>query len=353
MTKEWDYEEDFHKKHHKEGKKERKIFQAKDRSKYKKTDAEKHLNKTVSKENLLRGRVISVTGKGIEVWSKKTRFFCSIKGALKKEISRKKQIVATGDWVYMQPISSAEGQIIDVETRSSKLERIDISGRKKQLIAANVDTVFITGSVHLPPLKPPLIDRYVIAAKKGGMEPIVVINKIDLLENNSEEKQFFSEFLDAYSDLCILPVSCHTKQGIDELKRLMQTRTSVFSGQSGVGKSSLINTVLDLHLPVGSLEYKGRHTTTKASLIPIGDKGFCIDTPGIRRFGLWDLQKEDVFSRFSKIQQEAPFCKYANCKHIHEPGCAVKRKVEEGSIPYMLYDSYQKLLLEAEEPTSF
>lgn len=347
--KEFDIEEDFHKKERKMFKKERKIAQDKDRSKYKLSDRNKTESSKVEKSSLAKGRVISITGQGILVRHEQKDFFCSLKGSLKKEITRKRNLVVVGDFVYFNKLSSKEGQIIDVESRFSQLERTDISGRKRQLLAANIDAVFITGSVVLPPLKPSLIDRYIIAAKKGNMQPVILINKIDLLENDLEERLKFEEFLSAYDDLPIYPISCKTGEGTEALKAFMQKNTTVFSGQSGVGKSSLINFALDLDLPIGEIVYKGKHTTTKAHLIPIGKEGFCIDTPGIRRFGLWDLTKKDVIDRFEKITFFAKNCKYQNCLHINEPKCGVKQALHEGKLSQLLYESYTKLLDEASQ----
>lgn len=349
MSKEYDYEEDFWKNERKELRKDRRIAQKTDRSKYKKTNqAASKVPRPVAGDTK-QGRVISISGEGILVHFSGKNYSCSLKGALKKDRSRKKNLLVVGDFVDFLPLNETEGQIVQVQERSSLLERIDISGRKRQLLAANIDTVFITGSVVLPPLKPFLIDRYVIAAKKGNMEPVVLINKIDLLSSSPEEAALFEEFLSAYKNLTIIPVSCKTGKGIDTVQSLMKKKTSVFSGQSGVGKSSLINKILGLNLPIGEIVYKGKHTTTKAHLIPIGATGFCIDTPGIRSFGLWDLSKQDVLARFAEIRELGLSCKFQNCLHVQEPGCAVKQALEEKTLSPLIYESYTKLLEECDQ----
>ncbi|MEM8628654.1 MAG: ribosome small subunit-dependent GTPase A [Chlamydiota bacterium] len=351
MEREYDHEEDFWKGEKKEIRKERRIAQRTDRSKYKKSNREKlsPSRQTVSSDtSQLQGRVVSIRGEGIVVRSHETSYCCSLKGSLKKDRLRQKNLVVVGDLVDFLPLGNLQGQIVAIQKRTSLIERSDPAKRRRQLLAANIDTVFVTSSVVLPPLKPFLIDRYVIAAAKGNMEPIILINKMDLLSTSEEEKERFSAFMQAYQDLTIFPISCKTGEGVEEVKRAMRGKASLFSGQSGVGKSSLINELLHLHLPVGEIFYKGRHTTTKAELIPLEGGGFCIDTPGIRQFGIWDLTREDVCTRFTKIQELSALCKFPNCLHLQEPGCAVLEAVEKGDLPLLLYESYAKLIEEVE-----
>ncbi len=174
---------------------------------------------------------------------------------------------------------------------------------------------------------------------------------MDLFLEDSKEAALFEEFREIYEALgyLILPVSCTTKSGISTLRKVMQKRTSVFSGQSGVGKSSLINLTLGTDLPTGEVQkssQKGKHTTTKAQLIPMKNGGFCIDTPGIRHFGLWELSMDDIRNHFPEIQKVGKECKYANCLHKEEPGCAVKKAVEEELIFSSRYLSYLTLMEE-------
>ena len=207
-------------------------------------------------------------------------------------------------------------------------------------------------------LKPPLIDRYIIAAQKGNMQPIIVVNKIDLFDhpppNFSEidievEKEIYSEFLKGYRalDLPLIPVSSTTGEGIDSLREIMRGKTSVFSGQSGVGKSSLINLVAGTAMRTGSIVQKtgkGSHTTSTTHLIPLECGGFCIDTPGIRSFGLWDLKKEEIAGYFPEIARLSPECHYPDCSHLTEPDCAVRKALEEGTISSLRFESYCTLM---------
>ena len=257
-----------------------------------------------------------------------------------------------GDFVLFEKEGKHKGTISHIEERISCLSRQEHFRReRRQLIAANIDQVLITVSVVSPPLKPPLVDRYIIATYKGNMEPVIIINKIDLLTKPSPDDTQLEQFLTIYRSLNIpvLAVSTLTGEGIELLKKTMQGKASVFSGQSGAGKSSLINAVTGLDLAVGDLvekTKKGSHTTTSARLIPLVFGGWCIDTPGIRSFGVWDLHREDLNAFFPEIAQMGQQCKYPNCTHSHEPGCALEKAVEEGYISLMRYDSYLKLLEE-------
>jgi ribosome biogenesis GTPase len=348
MTKDGlDYEEDFHARDKKQFRKERRHAQETDRSKFKKTDLKPA---TLSIDTSLpRGRVISITKEGAWIENEEgQRSLCSLKGLLKKDKMHAKNLIAVGDFVRF-----TEQTIFQVEKRKSYLSRQDITGRKEQLIAVNIDQVLITTSVINPPLKPALIDRYIIAARKGNMHPILLVNKIDLLAKGSEEEvAFFQAFLAAYEPLGfpILSISTHSGIGIEALSSLMQHKSSVFSGQSGVGKSSLINAAFGLTLKIGDLAQKtdkGSHTTSTAALLSLPGGGYCIDTPGIRSFGIWRLNKEDLLDHFEEMRELSSGCKFQDCTHILEPNCAVQAALEEGTLSPIRYESYRSLLAEA------
>ncbi|NGX62169.1 MAG: putative ribosome biogenesis GTPase RsgA [Chlamydiae bacterium] len=350
-----DYEEAFEETK-REQRAARKQARKKDRSKYKKTDRDKHKRllredreRKLAKKNLLRGRVLSITPDEIVVECEGELYSCTLRGELKKEISTDKNLIALGDFALIEP---EEKGIVDIEERNSVLSRQEhLRRRKQQVLAANLDQVLITASVGKPPLKPSLVDRYIIATFKGNMSPIIVINKIDLLEKGSLEQKEFETFCTTYQALKIpvLAVSAETEEGIEKLKKQMQGKASVFSGQSGVGKSSLINTMTGLTIPVGEVvekTRKGVHTTTQAHLVPLEFGGWCIDTPGIRSFGIWELTKEDLFAYFPEIASFSQECKFPNCTHTHEPHCAVKQALEEEKLSQMRFNSYCKLLNE-------
>lgn len=316
--------------------------QAKDKKSHKKTVYP-------TAKDTYRGRVLSCVGDKILVDCSGTQYHCSIRGSLKKGRPKERTLIAVGDFVQVKPQKEKEGQILTIEERISTLARSDPIQKKKHIIAVNIDQVFITASVVSPSFKPFLIDRYLIAAKKGNMQPIILVNKMDLLKN--KEDAAYEEFLPIYAslDIPILKVCCITKDGISTLKKLMKNKASVFSGQSGVGKSSLINLTTGLNLPVGEVQEKsgkGKHKTTRAQLVSLKQGGFCIDTPGIKQFGLWDLQRDDILDHFHEIKKVGQECKYHDCHHFMEPNCAVKEAVDEGLIFPLRYQSYITLLEE-------
>lgn len=356
-------EADYFGEDRKSGKMDRKLAKAKDRSKHKKTDQRKESKVSkVSHENLVHGRVLSIESQGITVSVEGQLFNCTLRGLLKKENTQLKNLVTVGDFVWIDQLNDHEGQIADIDERKTILSRADnLSRRKEQLIASNIDQVLITTSVVSPPLKPFLIDRYIIAAYKGGMDPIIIINKIDLLESKNEEselvrseKEIYQELISIYQKAGIPAVctSISTGEGIEALKNLMKDRVSVFSGQSGVGKSSLINAVAGYDLRTGEIvdsTQKGAHTTSSARLLPLKFGGWCVDTPGIKSFGVWKLEKDEVEHYFDEIFTCGHNCRYPNCSHRGETGCAVVAAVENGEISPLRYSSYDALLGSVEE----
>lgn len=361
LPKRWigcDTEADYFGEERKSGKAHRKMATARDRSQYKKTDMRQQAKlqkEFVPDDQLKRGRVLSIASQGIIVESEGEILTCTLRGSLKKEKTQFKNLVTVGDFVLFERSGTDDGLIAHVEPRRTVLSRAEnLSRRKEQLIAANIDQVIITVSVVSPELKPSLVDRYIIATQKGGMEPVIVVNKIDLLEESEDpeveaEKELYEAFLAAYqaAGIQVISISAKTGEGLDLLKQAMKDKASVFSGQSGVGKSSLINAVAGQSLRVGGLvgkTNKGSHTTTTAQLIPLEMGGWCIDTPGIKSFGVWNLDKEVVEHYFPEIFDCGAECKFPDCSHLHEAGCAVVAAVEEGKISWMRYESYQALM---------
>lgn len=360
-------EEEYIKDDRKEGKKQRKMALAKDRSKYKKTDVKKYhqsLEKSreakISKQEWLEGRVLSILPQGIVVDWNGQRISCVLKGLMKKDRTQAKNLVAVGDFVLFEQTNENEGIIAQVQPRRSILSRADnLSRRKEQLIAVNIDQVLITVSVVNPPLKPPLIDRYIIATRKGNMVPVILINKMDLLLKEGDfavdcERELYQELVKAYAAIGIpvIPISTVDGIGLKELREVMQDKASVFSGQSGVGKTSLINFVTGLDLRIGDTverTKKGSHTTTSTQLIPLEFGGWCVDTPGIKSFGVWDLKKEEVEGYFTEIHACGQQCKFPNCTHTHEEDCAVQQALEAEQLSPVRYDSYQALMESVKE----
>lgn len=347
-------EQDYIGSRKKEYRQERKRAMAADRSKFKKTDQKKEKGLIIP-PGLSIGRVIAIISQGIIVDCGGKQIRCQLRGVLKKERTRMKNLIVVGDIVHFQKATKDEGLIHAIDPRKSTLSRADnLSRNLEQLIAANIDQVFITASVVNPMLRPPLIDRYIIAASKGNMRPIVLINKTDLLETHEAEAALYEELVKAYAktDTLVLPVSVKAGAGLEQVKELMQGKASAFAGQSGVGKSSLINAVTGLELRTRetvSRTKKGAHTTTQAQLIPLEFGGFCIDTPGIRSFGLYDLERDEIEQYFTEIHNVGLGCKFSDCSHTHEADCRVIEAVEAGEVSSLRYDSYCQLLAECDE----
>lgn len=360
MGKYESYEDAFQHKERKEHRRQRQISSFKDRSKFKKTDQDKiqklkkETENEMAKKNLLRGRITGILSEGIKVSLEDGReLLCVLRGVLKKDNLRKKNLTAIGDFVLVEESGPHEGAIAHIEERTSVLSRAHTHHQQQEhIIAANIDQVLITLSIIIPPLKASLADRYIIATKKGNMDPILVVNKIDLLHNepeHSSEEQLFRDFLDAYSQagIPVIPVSSITGEGIEKLKEVMKDKASVFAGQSGVGKSSLINAATGLNLPVGEAikkTKKGSHTTTSPHLIHLKEGGWCIDTPGIKSFGMWELSKQEVQEYYPEMRILREHCKFLNCMHIQEPGCAVVEKVHP-----IRYQSYLAIIESIEQ----
>jgi len=356
-------EEEYFGENRKEGKNNRKVAIAKDRSKYKKTDQEKYLKSVekdkadkLGKQDWLEGRVLSIMPQGVMVDRQGELISCVLKGLLKKEKTQAKNLVAVGDFVLFEKTAEKEGIIAHIKPRSTILSRADnLSRRKEQLIAVNIDRVIITVSVVNPPLKSFIIDRYIIATRKGGMEPLIVVNKIDLLENSNfdpvlleVEKEIYEETVRAYAaaGIPLISVSTTLGTGIEELKEAMRDKASVFSGPSGVGKSSLINAMTGLNLRTGEVvekTKKGSHTTTTTQLIPLAFGGWCVDTPGIKSFGVWNLDLDELKGYFPEIHALGLNCKFSDCTHTHEEQCAVQKALEDEVLSPLRYESFQAL----------
>lgn len=222
--------------------------------------------------------------------------------------------------------------------------------RQSHIIAANVDRAFLVITIDYPQVKLPFLDRLLVTCEVYNVPATIVLNKCDLY--GPEHEDMLAAFHEIYegAGYPIIEVSAHTGQGVDELRNMVNGHISLFSGVSGVGKSSLIK-ALDpaLEPRVGEISdahEQGRHTTTFYEMYTLATGGFIIDTPGIRGFGLVDLKKEEIALYFPEMLEAARNCRFTPCTHTHEPGCAVKEAVEAGDISYDRYSSYLGMLEE-------
>ncbi|RIK71480.1 MAG: ribosome small subunit-dependent GTPase A [Planctomycetota bacterium] len=270
---------------------------------------------------------------------------CATRRLLKTLATDQRHVVAAGDRVWVRPEGTDEGIIERVEPRHGVLNRA--SRGRQHVLAANVDQLMVVVSAAEPKLKPHLVDRYLVTAEKNHIEPIICINKIDLVDVAE-----LQPLIGVYSQIGyrVLMLSAERGWGVQQLRRMLGDRQSAFTGQSGVGKSSLLNAVepgLDLRVrPVSEETEKGRHTTTTAELIPLAGGGYVFDTPGIRQFALWDVISQEVAGYFRDLRPYVSKCRYPDCSHTHEEPCAVKDAVADGYIDVRRYESYLAMLEE-------
>ncbi|MEZ6060282.1 MAG: ribosome small subunit-dependent GTPase A [Planctomycetaceae bacterium] len=268
---------------------------------------------------------------------------CTVRGVLRSLARDSRNVVVTGDRVlFRQEGDDYQGVIERIEPRHGILSRSS-QGREHMLVT-NIDQVLIVASAAEPDLKTNLIDRYLLMAERHEIKAVICINKADLVDGVS-----LQGVAGMYGRLGYPVVLSSTVdgRGIDQLRRLLAGRETAVSGQSGVGKSSLLNAVdptLELDTSdVSDWSSKGQHTTRRARLLPISDGGWVADTPGIRQFELWDIGLEEIDGYYIEFRSFIPYCRFANCSHTHETHCGIKDAVEAGLISPVRYNSYVRL----------
>ncbi|MFQ5430204.1 MAG: ribosome small subunit-dependent GTPase A [Phycisphaerae bacterium] len=307
---------------------------------------------------LRQGIVIRMRGLIAEVDDGQAHWACTIRRLLRTQSIKERHPVTVGDRVGFSPVEAAgeqsrlpcgdrmlpEGVIERVEPRRTTLLRH--YDRKLQALVANVDLVLIVMAADQPTLRPHLIDRYLVAAHKGKMRPVICINKRDLDADGRAER-----VAQRYRDIGYraLLTSAVTEAGLDDLRDTLADQTSVLAGPSGVGKSTLINS-LDprLSLRVGSLTdlRRGRHTTSTSSLLRWAFGGYVVDTPGMRQFDLAEIEPTELEAYFPEFVDRIAACRFPDCSHTHEEDCAIKSAVEAGAVAPERYDSYCKMYAE-------
>jgi ribosome biogenesis GTPase / thiamine phosphate phosphatase len=259
-----------------------------------------------------------------------------------------KSALAVGDRVVADEDSGGVWRLRGVLPRRTVLARPDpLNQHMQRLIAANIDVVVHVVSLKSPPLRPRLIDRFLIAVQRGGAQPVVCVNKVDLLDDDA--RNFELARLAPYRDLGVpvIPCSSKTGEGLAPLREQVEGKMAALVGHSGVGKSSILNALDEsLQIVTNTLHRKrgtGRHTTSASTLYDFGGGTYLIDTPGIREFGLWDLDRESLRDYFPEFDEPAELCRFTNCTHVHEPDCEVKDRVERGELNRARYETYARL----------
>jgi ribosome biogenesis GTPase / thiamine phosphate phosphatase len=311
-------------------------------------------------EKNIRGRIVKIESKDYYVKEADDQIIrCSLRGKFKKTLQLKKDKLTTldvasiGDWVNYSFSTKGIGVIESVEERKNYLSRkagkargsLRRGGRLEQVIASNIDNLFIVTSIKSPKFNNGFIDRVIVSAESCGINVNLVINKIDLDDMNLSE-----EWEQLYTNIGykVFVISAMENIGIEEIKSLLQNKVNIFWGQSGVGKSTLLNTMFShLDFEVGEISEssnKGTHTTVTGEMREVGQNTYIIDTPGIKEIDPYGIKEEDVCHYYKEFLPFIPDCKFNTCIHKHEPGCAVVAAVEDEQITYERYESYLSLL---------
>lgn len=305
----------------------------------------------VDRERCLAGRVLSIVGAHqCKVQAEEgTVYVCAVRQIIRTLSQDARNAVVAGDRVLFEPEPGNQGMIVRIEPRSGILGRG--VGRSHQLLVANVDLAVIIIAAVEPHFKPNLIDRFLVSCEKGGVKPIICINKCDLAELPK-----LLPVVGLYSGLGYQTVltSAATGFGMKHLAKIIRGRQTVFSGQSGVGKSTLLNAIqpeLGLVTSHVSLDSgKGRHTTRTAILKQLDQGGWVVDTPGIRQLRLWDVIREEVEGYFVEFRSFVRYCKFPNCMHVNEKQCGIRAAVADGLISAERYSSYLKIISDEIDP---
>ncbi|ETX10347.1 GTPase RsgA [Marinomonas ushuaiensis DSM 15871] len=263
--------------------------------------------------------------------------------------------LVTGDKVVWRPKQNEGGVVVATTPRNTSLSRPDMHGRIKP-VAANIDHIIVVIAAE-PVAHANLIDRYLVAAETVGIPPVILLNKCDLIDESNQSD--LNELLKTYEDLNykIIRTSIKHQEGMESLYSFLQDKTSVFVGQSGVGKSSLIGTLLpDIDITVGELSQKrkkGVHTTTTARLFHMPKGGDLIDSPGIREFGLWHISEDELMNGFIEFRPHIGYCRFRDCAHEKEPGCAILEALEKGEITQHRFQSFLRIKHSIRENQAF
>lgn len=300
---------------------------------------------SVDLETCLSGRVVRVHGLISVVETDDGQMFpCHVRRLLKTMAIDGRNIIAVGDRVWFRPAEGGgeEGLIERIEARHGTITRG--YRRHRHVIAANVNQILIVSALDEPGLKLPLVDRYLISAETGGVRPVIILNKADLVD--ATQYQWVVGLYNQLGYETIL-TSAADGRGTERLRALLSEGTTALSGQSGVGKSSLLNMIqpgLNLRVrEVSEWTAKGKHTTTTAELIRMEGGGYVVDTPGLRQFELWGVEPRELSGHFVEFRPYLALCKFPDCSHTHEAACAVKDAVHWGQIHTGRYESYLKL----------
>ncbi len=300
----------------------------------------------------MEGIVVKSTGSWYEVMKPSGEIInCRLKGKFRLQGLKHTNPVTVGDKInYEMEPNSENGVIFSIEPRKNYIIRKSSNlSKQTHIIASNIDQAILMVTIAFPTTSLGFIDRFLVTAEAYHIPTTIIFNKVDLCTNGLED--VLQETIDLYHKkvgYAYLKTSVNDKIGLDEVKELLQNKTTLVAGHSGVGKSSLLNAIEpNLNLRTGIISktsFNGQHTTTFAQMHPLSFGGFIIDTPGIREFGVVDLNNAELSHYFKEMKPFIGKCKFNNCQHIHEPQCAVLEALEVGQIPAERYQSYLSIM---------
>jgi ribosome biogenesis GTPase len=280
---------------------------------------------------------------------------CKIKGKFRLDELKSTNPVAVGDRVvYSVDQTTGTGVIEKINPRWNYIvRRASNLSRQTQILASNIDQAIIVATINYPVTTPVFIDRFLATTEAYGIPATIIFNKTDRYDHYHKDQ--LEEISQIYEKIgySVLTTSAKHDEDLNTVKDLLKNKVSLLAGHSGVGKSTLVNRVEpSLNLKTGRISerhHTGRHTTTFAEMHPLGFGGYIIDTPGIRGFGLFNIEKEELAHYFRDIFKVASDCRFYNCTHLHEPGCAVKDALDSGAIASSRYNSYVSIFLNRDE----
>ena len=295
----------------------------------------------------IEGVVISSTGSWYRVATTNGELDCRIRGRLRLKGIRSTNPVVVGDRVMVEPDDESSAIVEILPRRNYIIRRASNLSKESHIIGANIDRALLIVTLHSPSTPVEFVDRFLVTCEAYNVPVTIVLGKADTLtgEHEAEAEEFTAIYQDAGYDL--IRLSSTTGEGIAQIRELLKGHTTLIAGNSGVGKSTLVSTIdpeLDIRTgEISESHHKGKHTTTFSTMYRI-EEGYIIDTPGIKGFGLIDIDSKELCRYFPEMMRLAPDCRFYNCTHTHEPGCAVQEGVKQGIVAWSRYESYLKIL---------
>lgn len=297
-------------------------------------------------EQTFSGVVVRATGSWYEVLTEGERLQCRIRGKLRLKGVRSTNPVVVGDRVMGITDEQGNHLIVDIEPRRNYvIRRASNLSKESHIIAANIDRALLMVTLRQPETALEFVDRFLVTCEAYKIPVVLLLSKSDL-----QDPEALAAFRAIYEPIGyrVLEVSTATGEGVEQVRELLIGATTLLSGNSGVGKSTLVQAIdptLDIRTgEISDSHHKGRHTTTFSTIYPLVEGGYVIDTPGIKGFGLIDIEEEELWHYFPEMMHYGQECRFYNCTHTHEPGCAVIAALEEGAIAEQRYESYLKMM---------